>query len=78
MDEVGAIEKIIKHLHSPKKFSKCLQLILKLMKDKFDFLLGTCLFNTFDCIMRYSRKFEQPSDRQVINQIYDFLLELGS
>ncbi len=70
--------KIVRHLYNAKKFSKCLKMINELFKQYFDFFDGNTLFNVFDAIMRYPRKFEQAEDREIIEQLYLFIVELSS
>ena len=81
----------MKHLLQAKdgaKFSKCLKMIDELVRESFDFLTtivdgedietnGNVLFNTFDAIMRCDRKFEIASDRDLIEKLYLFLIELS-
>jgi hypothetical protein len=81
----------MKHLLQAKdgaKFSKCLKMIDELVRESFDFLTtivdgedietnGNVLFNTFDAIMRCDRKFESVSDRDLIEKLYLFLIELS-
>ena len=66
LDAVGALNRILKHLQSPKKFSKCLGMLFKLIDEHFDFLGGDCLFIAFDSVMKFKKKFELESDRQLI------------
>jgi hypothetical protein len=82
----------MKHLMATKdqaKFTKCLGMVEELLRESFDFLTttigegdefetnGNILFNTFDAIMRCERKFETPQDRQLVEKIYLFLIELS-
>lgn len=67
MDHFGALCKIVKYLYEDKKFSKCLKMIHKLLSSYFDFFDGHQIFNTFDAIMRYEKKFEQKEDRELID-----------
>lgn len=75
---MGALEKIVKHLHSPKKFSKCVAMIFDLVNRKFDFFEGAALFNAFDSIVKYKQKFANPTDRINIEKLYSLLMELSS
>jgi hypothetical protein len=73
------------------KFSKCLKMTEELIRESFDFLTtyisekegeeietnGNVLFNTFDAIMRCERKFETKDDRDLIEKLYLFLIELS-
>jgi len=68
----------MKHLYHPKKFSKCLKMINDLIKEYFDFFDGNTLFNTFDAIMRYENKLDAKEDRELIEKLYLFLIELSS
>lgn len=92
VDHFGALCKIMKHLlTSPAKFSKCLQLTVDLIKESSDFLTvlpaqsidedlqstGNVVFNAFDAIMRCENKFHQAKDRQLIEDLYLFLIELN-
>eukprot|EP00347_Sterkiella_histriomuscorum_P020372 403338061 len=77
VDHYNALCKIIKHLYNPKKFSKCLQMIVRLVKEFFDFFDGNTLFHCFEAIMRYDKKFEKKEDRDLIEQLYLFLIELS-
>lgn len=67
VDHYDALCKIIKHLYNEKKFSKCLQMIYKLIQQYFDFFDGHTIFNAFDAIMRYEKKFEKKEDRELID-----------
>ena len=53
LDSEGALARIVKHLNSPKKFSKCLSMLCKLVSEHFDFLSGDSLFAAFDSIMKF-------------------------
>ena len=76
-------------LTSPAKFSKCLAMAFELIKESFDFLTtfmdesgeyvshGNVLFNTFDAIMRCENKFQQKEDREIIEKLYLFLIEMS-
>ena len=92
VDHYQALCKIMKHLMAAKdqaKFTKCLGMVEELVRESFDFLTttigegdeietnGNILFNTFDAIMRCERKFETPQDRQLVEKIYLFLIELS-
>ena len=91
VDHMQALNKIMKHLLLAKdaaKFSKCLKMIDELIRESFDFLTtivdgddiqtnGNVLFNTFDAIMRCERKFETLYDRELIEKLYLFLIELS-
>ena len=92
VDHYQALCKIMKHLMAAKdqaKFTKCLGMIEELIRESFDFLTtsvgegdeietnGNVLFNTFDAIMRCERKFETPQDRQLVEKLYLFLIELS-
>ena len=78
MDAEGAMDKILKHIKNPKKFSKCLSLLCNLVEEQFDFLPGDCLFKAFDTVMKCKDKFEQPGDRKLIEKLYFQLVELSS
>jgi hypothetical protein len=65
-------------------------MIDELIRESFDFLTtivpeddgeietnGNVLFNTFDAIMRCERKFDTPEDRDLIDKLYLFLIELS-
>lgn len=78
LDAEGAIGRILKHLHSPKKFSKCLGMLCKLVDEHFDFISGDSLFKAFDSVMKYKLKFSQESDRKIIENLYFKLVELSS
>lgn len=52
-------------------------MITDLIKEYFDFFDGNTLFNTFDAIMRYEKKFDSKDDRELIEQLYLFLIELS-
>ena len=67
----------MKHLYHPKKFSKSLKLVFDLIKEYFDFFDGNTLFNAFDAVMRYDKKFEAKEDRVIIKKLYLFLIELS-
>ena len=92
VDHYQALCKIMKHLFAAKdqaKFTKCLGMVEELVRESFDFLTttigegdeietnGNILFNTFDAIMRCERKFETSQDRQLVEKIYLFLIELS-
>lgn len=85
VDHYGALCKIMKHmLLTPGKFSKCLSMAHELIRESFDFLTtfgeesnGNLLFNAFDAIMRYEKKFEAPADHELIEKLYLFLIELS-
>ena len=64
-------------MYHPKKFSKCLKMISELVKEDFEFFDGNTLFNLLDGIMRYNLKFEIKEDREIIEQLYLFLIELS-
>ena len=38
---------------------------------------GNTLFNVFEAIMRYPRKFEKKDDRETIEKLYLMLIELS-
>ena len=78
LDAEGALVRILKHLHSPKKFSKCLSMLCKLVDDQFDFLSGDSLFTAFDSVMKYKARFNSESDRTQIETFYFKLIELSS
>ena len=62
------------------KFSKCLTMTYEVIKEKFDFLTtegGNILFNSFDAIMRCDHKFIVKEDRETIEKLYIFLIELN-
>ena len=91
VDHMQALNKIMKHLLQAKdtsKFSKCLNMIDELIRESFDFLTtvvdgdeiqtsGNLLFNSFDAIMRCERKFETAQDRELIEKLYLFMIELS-
>ena len=70
MDAEGAMDKILKHIKNPKKFSKCLGLLSNLIEEQFDFLTGASLFKAFDTVMKCKKKFEHPADRTQIEKLY--------
>lgn len=74
----GALDKILKHLSNPIKFSKCLQLLLQLVNDQFDFLTGDDLFEAFDTVIKNSQKFKNETDRENVEKLYFKLVELSS
>ena len=78
MDAEGALCRILKHLHSPKKFSKCLAMLYGVIEEHFDFLSGRSLFFAFDAVMKYPNKFACEADRQLIESLYFKLVELSS
>jgi len=57
LDAEGALNRILKHLQSVKKFSKCLTMLYKLIDEHFDFLGGDSLFIAFDSVMKFKKKF---------------------
>lgn len=77
LDAVGALNRILKHLQSPKKFSKCLAMLYKLIEEHFDFLSGDSLFVAFDSVMKFKRKFAMEDDRKLIEKLYFKLVELS-
>ena len=91
MDHYGALCKIMKHLlTTPAKFSKCLSMVHELVRESFDFLTtffveggedcvtsGNVLFNMFDAVMRVEGKFRAREDRETIEKLYLFLIELS-
>jgi hypothetical protein len=92
VDHYQALCKIVKHLitaKDPAKFTKCLGMIEELIRESFDFLTttidedgevqtsGNVLFNTFDAIMRCEKKFNSPTDRELVEKIYLFMIELS-
>ena len=78
LDAEGALSRILKHIHSPKKFSKCLGMLYKLIEEHFDFISGDSLFTAFDTVMKYKGKFNQEADRKLIETLYFKLVELSS
>lgn len=78
MDATGAMDKILKHIKNPKKFSKCLSLLCGLIEEQFDFLDGDSLFKAFDSVMKCKNKFEAPEDRKLVEKMYFQLVELSS
>ena len=52
-------------------------MLFKLIDEHFDFLGGDCLFIAFDSVMKFKKKFEQESDRQLIEKLYFKLVELS-
>ena len=78
LDQEAALNRILKHLHNPKKFSKCLSMICSLIDEHFDFLSGNSLFMAFDCVMKYKGKFAREEDRALIETLYFKLVELSS
>lgn len=78
MNHYDALAKIVKHMYNQKKFSKCLKMTSELVKQYFDFFDGNTLFNVFDAIMRFEKKFEMKEDRETVEQLYLFLVELSS
>ena len=77
LDAVGALNRILKFLQSPKKFSKCLGMLYKLIEEHFDFLDGNHLFIAFDSVMKFKKKFSQEADRLLIEKLYFKLVELS-
>ena len=65
-------------MHTPKKFSKCLNMLAKVINEHFDFLSGDSLFMAFDTIMKYKGKFSQEEDRILIETLYFKIVELSS
>lgn len=57
----------------------------ELVHESFDFLTttedletnGNLLFSTFDAIMRCERKFDTKEDREIVEKLYLFLIELS-
>ena len=70
MDAAGAMDKILKHIKNPKKFSKCLSLLCGLIEEQFDFLDGESLFKCFDSVMKCKNKFESGDDRTLVEKMY--------
>ena len=66
VDHYQALAKVVRHLYNQKKFSKCLGMIGELVRQYFDFFDGNTLFNAFEAVMRYSKKFELKEDREAI------------
>ncbi len=80
-------------LTSPGKFSKCLQMTYELVRESFDFLTtfivnvgtdqeecessGNVLFNVFEAVMRCENKFLTKEDRESVERLYLFLIELS-
>ena len=52
-------------------------MINELIKDYYDYFDGNTLFNTFDAIMRFEQKFNAKADREIIESLYLFLIELS-
>ena len=89
VDHYGALCKIMRHLlTAPAKFSKCLSMAHELVRESFDFLTtfvegeecvtsGNVLFNMFDAVMRVEGKFKVREDRETIEKLYLFLVELS-
>jgi len=77
LDARGALSRILKHLHAPKKFSKCLSMLSRLVSEHFDFLDGTSLFTAFDSVMKFPMKFKDEGDRKQIETLYFKLVELS-
>jgi hypothetical protein len=47
------------------------------VRESFDFLSGDTLFNTFDAVLRCQNKFSTADDREAIEKLYLFLIELS-
>ena len=78
LDAEGALNRILDHILSPKKFSKCLSMLCKLIEEHFDFLSGESLFRAFDTVMKFKGKFAQESDRKMIETLQFKIVELSS
>ena len=78
MDAEGALKRIMKHLKNPKKFSKCLKMVLSLIEEHFDFISGDSLFLAFDTVMKCKHRFDVEGDRLNVEKLYFKLVELSS
>ena len=50
----------------------------KLIEEHFDFLSGRSLFFAFDSVMKFSDKFADEANRNLIETLYFKLVELSS
>jgi hypothetical protein len=48
-----------------------------LFEQFFDFFDGHTVFNVLDAIMRYEKKFDKKDDRDAIEKLYIFMMELS-
>jgi hypothetical protein len=78
LDAEGALKRILDHILSPKKFSKCLSMLIVVIEEHFDFLSGESLFRAFDTVMKFKGKFNLESDRKLIETLYFKIVELSS
>jgi len=77
VDHFEALCKIMKHIYEEKKFSKCLQMLERLLDNFFDCFDGHTLFNVLEGVMRYEKKFESKEDREAIERLYLLLMEIS-